>query len=115
MAANTEFIAHILELLEGHCSASARRMFGGHGIFREGLMFGLVADDTLFLKADDDNRDDFVQRQLEPFTYQKKEKQTSLSYYQAPEECLEQAEEMIVWADKAYAAALRADKKKEEK
>lgn len=112
MATNTEFIAHILELLEGHYSANARRMFGGHGIFRDGLMFGLVSNDTLFLKVDDENRDDFVQRDLEAFTYQKKVKQTSLSYYQVPEECLEGAEEMITWSDKAFAAALRADKKK---
>ena len=108
----TEFIAHILELLEGHCTASARRMFGGHGLFRDGLMFGIVADEALYLKVDIGNLADFTARGLEPFTYQRQNKQTSLSYYRAPAECLEEAEAMIEWADKAYAAALRAARKK---
>ena len=111
-AANTELITHILELLEGHCAASARRMFGGHGLFRDGLIFGIVLDETLYLKTDADNLGDFAERGLKPFTYRRQKKFTSLSYYQAPAECLEEAETMIIWADKSYAAALRAVRKK---
>ena len=107
-----EFIAHILELLEGHCSANATRMFGGHGLFRDGLMFAIVADETLYLKVDAGNLKDFTGRGLEPFTYQRQNKQTALSYYRAPDECLEEPEAMIRWADNAYAAALRAIRKK---
>ena len=115
LAVSTEFITHILELLGGHCAASARRMFGGHGLFRDGLIFGIVIDETLYLKTDADNLSDFTQRGLNPFTYQRQKKFTSLSYYQAPAECLDEAETMILWADKAYAAALRVERKKRKK
>ena len=87
-------------------------MFGGHGIFRDGLMFAIVADETLYLKVDAGNLNDFTARGLEPFTYRRQNKPTALSYYRAPAECLEDAEAMIRWADKAFAAALRAASKK---
>ena len=87
-------------------------MFGGHGIFLEGLMFALIADRTLYLKADKQSENEFRSRELEAFTYNKKGKKYSMSYYQAPEETMEDAEEMNVWANKAYAAALRAAARK---
>jgi DNA transformation protein len=83
-------------------------MFGGYGIFREGLMFGLVADDVLYLKADDQNKEDFTARGLEPFVYVKDGKPMAMSYHQAPGEALDNSDEMIFWADNAYQAAVRA-------
>lgn len=107
-----EFVAYVVELMQSVGSAHAKRMFGGHGIFLEGLMFGLVADSVLYLKVDDETRDDFNARGLEAFTYNKKGKEARLSYYQAPEEALEDGDEMNDWANKAYSTALRAAAKK---
>jgi DNA transformation protein len=90
----------------------AKRMFGGHGIFIDDLMFGLVADNTLYLKADKESTQEFTARGLEAFTYDKKGKAVNLSYYQAPEEALEDSEEMNRWGNKAYAAALRSAARK---
>jgi DNA transformation protein len=42
----------------------------------------------------------------------KKGKECKMSYYQAPEEALEEAEEMSYWANLAYSAVLRAASKK---
>ena len=50
------FISYLLELLAPFGNVRAKKMFGGHGIFKDELMFGLVADETLYLKADDGNR-----------------------------------------------------------
>ncbi len=83
-----------------------------HGIFLEGLMFALIADRALYLKVDKESENEFKDKGLEVFTYNKKGKQYSMSYYQAPEETLEDAEEMNVWANKAYSAALRAAARK---
>ena len=113
--ADSEFIEHILELLEGFGQVSARRMFGGHGIFREGVIFAIVVDEVLYLKADDDNRADFTRRHLEPFYYEKQGRQQMISYYQAPVEVFEDADEMCAWAEQAYAAALRSAVKKKKK
>ena len=115
MAKKSEFVSYLLELLEPIGQVSAKAMFGGFGIYREHLMFGLVANDTLYLKVDDENRNDYETRGLSPFTYSRKGKEYAMSYYQAPEETLENSEELQQWTQKAYLAALRAQKKKSRK
>ena len=106
--AENEFVSYIVDLMQSIGPVNARRMFGGHGIFLDKLMFALIADGTLYLKADKETEEVFKNRGLGPFTYHKKGKNYSMSYFQAPEEVLEGAEEMNVWASKAYGAAIRA-------
>ena len=112
MAIDQGFVDHLLELLDPMPDVSAKRMFGGCGLFREGLMFGLVADSTLYLKVDKENKASFEERGLEPFTYDGKGKPVKMSYHQAPEEALEEVDAMLEWAESAYAAAQRAKVKK---
>ena len=106
MARYSEFVSYVLELLEPMGGVIAKRMFGGYGIFRDGLMFGLVADNMLYFKVDDQNRKDYEDQGLEPFSYDRKGKQMTMSYYRAPEEALEDGETMIIWAEKSFSAAL---------
>jgi len=110
-----EFVSYVVELMQSIGPVHAKGMFGGHGIFLDTLMFGLVADSILYLKADSKTVEEFTEKGLEPFTYYKKGKEFKMSYYQAPEEALEDDEEMNVWANKAYEAALRAASKKRKK
>ena len=104
----SEFVTHVLDLLEPLGPVSARRMFGGYGIYLDRLMFALVADDTLYLKVDDQTRGEFVAAGLEAFRYSKKGKIYQMSYHAAPEDALENAELLRDWARKAIDAALRA-------
>jgi DNA transformation protein and related proteins len=106
------FVTYVVELMQLMGPVHAKRMFGGHGIFLEGLMFGLVADGVLYLKSDKQIESEFEQRNLETFKYNRQGKLLSLSYYQAPEEALEDIEIMNIWANKAYSAALRSAAKK---
>ena len=100
----------MLEPLEG---ASLRRMFGGAGVFCHGLMFALLADDRLYFKVDDDNRDMFLEADCEPFTFTGKSgKKAQMSYYEAPDYLYDEPDEMVEWARAALDAALRADAKK---
>jgi DNA transformation protein len=108
MAGKSEFVVHLLDLLAGFGPVEARAMFGGYGIYKRDRMFAIVIDDALFFKADGETKGDFEARGSSPFTYQRKTRKVSLSYYQAPEEVLEDPGEMRKWAEKAYAAALRA-------
>lgn len=87
-------------------------MFGGFGVFLEGLMFGLVADNELYLKVDSENRPDFEDLGLQAFSFEKNGKKFEMSYFQAPEEAMEDGELLASWASKAYGAALRAAAKK---
>lgn len=103
-----EFVEHVLELLAPLGSVSARRMFGGFGIYRDALMFALVAGDVLYLKADGENRGEFEAAGSEPFSYTARRRRVILSYWRAPEEALESRAAMQPWARSAFAAALRA-------
>lgn len=75
-------------------------------------MFGLIDDNILYLKADEDSRCNFTDKGLEAFTYYKKGRPMQLSYYQAPEDALEDVDQMQFWANMAYSVALRAAAKK---
>ena len=110
-----EFVTYVVDLMQSIGPVRAKRMFGGHGIFLEGLMFGLIADSVLYLKVDKETEMDFKIRGLEAFTYNKKGKEFKMSYYQAPEEAIEDDEEMNSWANKAYGVALKAASKKQNK
>ena len=108
IAKTNEFVTHVLDLLEPLGPVSARRMFGGYGVYLDRTMFALVADDTLYLKVDDESRGEFEAADLEPFRYWKKGKSYQMSYHAAPEDALEDAELLRDWARKAVDAAIRA-------
>jgi DNA transformation protein len=112
MASSSEFVEFVLESLQPLRGVSARRMFGGYGIYKDGLMFALVADDQLYLKADDSNRPAFEAQGLRPFTYAGKGRPIQMSYCEAPSEGFDDPEILCAWAGEAYAAALRAKKRK---
>ncbi|AJD49923.1 TfoX-like protein [Isoalcanivorax pacificus W11-5] len=104
----SEYTEYLREVLSDFGPVTARRMFGGHGIFHAGLMFALVADDVLYLKADDENRPDFEAAGLPAFGYEKRGKRVQLSYFQAPDDMLDDPEVAVHWARRAFAAARRA-------
>ena len=115
MSEAREYANHVVDLLDPFGRCEARRMFGGFGIFHQGLMFGLIADGSLYLKADDESRPLFEAEASEPFTYYKKDKPYQLSYYQAPEAFFEDGEHCLRWARIAFDAALRNPKKAKKK
>ena len=101
------FAEFVLEQMADISGVSKRAMFGGFGIYRDGLMFALIADEDLYFKANDWLADEFVARALPPFVFESKGKAMALKYYRAPESVFEDAEQMKLWADKAYLCALR--------
>lgn len=112
MPNDPDFVDHVLDLLDPLDGVSSRRMFGGHGIFRAGRMFALIADSTLYFKVDDVNRPEFEERGLEAFGYDSKDgKRISMSYHRAPEAALDNSDEMLSWAEGACAAAQRSASK----
>jgi len=61
----SEYVEYLKEVFESFGSVQPRRMFGGYGVFHKGLMFALVSDETLYLKADETNSRYFTERELE--------------------------------------------------
>jgi DNA transformation protein len=110
MAVSKEFSAYILEQLRLLPALTSRRMFGGMGIYSDGLFFALLADDTLYCKVDDGNRPDYMQRGMRAFVpFPDK---PGMNYYEVPAEVLEDAEELARWARKSVAAGLAAASQK---
>lgn len=108
--ADVFFPDYVVEQLSAFGVVSVRPMFGGHGIYKNGVMFGLIAGGELFFKVDDDNRPDFEAKKSAPFVYNAKGRAVSLSYWYVPEDVMEDAGELCAWAEKAYGAALRKRK-----
>ncbi len=103
----SDFIPFLKELLQGLGPVTSRRMFGGHGLYCEGLMFAIVMDNRLYLKTDETNRPDFQALGLSPFTYPMKGKTVALSYWAAPDSVFDQPAEAVRWASCALEAALQ--------
>ncbi len=103
------FRAYLEEQFAPLGGVSIKSMFGGLGVFREGLMFGLVADDTLYFRIDDENRPAFESEGSEPFVYEGKGKPMAMAYWRAPERLYDDPDEFRRWAEEAFAAAVRVD------
>ena len=112
MTTRPEFVSYLEDLFAPFGAVDVRRMFGGLGVFHGGVMVGLVSDDVLFLKVNDETKDRFVAEGMEPFTYTMKGKPKEMSYFQAPPDAMEDPGEFEPWARIAYEAALWADAKK---
>ena len=104
---NTAFAEFVLELLRPWRPVTARRMFGGHGVYHAGVMFALLTDGQLFLKVDEESRPAFEAAGLGPFVYEAKGRRVALSYYRAPDAMLDEPEVVRDWAERGWQAALR--------
>lgn len=107
MSASGEYLDWLVESLTPLGPVAAQRMFGGAGLFLDGLMFALVADETLFFKVDAVNLPAFEAAGLAPFTYLRGERRLALSYREAPADCLDEPEILVEWAEIAVGAARR--------
>ncbi len=101
---------HLEDLFAPLGGVSFRRMFGGLGVFRDGLMFGLVSGDVLYMKADEETRGRYEAEGAGPFTYASKKGAVSLPYWRLPERLLEEPDEFAEWAIEASQAAVRRKK-----
>src|SRR5262245_44554606 len=96
----------------GH--VTMRRMFGKTGVFCDGLMLGMVRDDTLYFRVDDHNREVFEEAEaFPPLNYEKGGSSIDLAFWRAPERPFDEPDELVAWARAALAAARRVAVKRE--
>ena len=95
-------------LFEPFGSVTVKRMFGGWGIYAEGLCFAIEADGEVFLKTDALSRADFSAADSAPFTYVAKGKSRPTSYWSLPAIAHDEADELRRWARTGLEAARRA-------
>ena len=114
MAKSSAFVNYVLECLNPLGSVTARAMFGVYNLALDGLTFGMVADDVLYLKVDAQNLKTFSNANLEPFIYDKQGEPMAMSYRQAPD-LLEDWSAFEPWVKGALEAGRRAKKPKAKK
>lgn len=105
---NDGFIDYLHELLDPVGRIAVRRMFGGHGLYCDGIFFAIVIEERLYLKADAQSRPRFEQAGCAPFIYDGHGRRIEMSYWNAPDEAMDSAEDMRPWAQLAVQAAQRA-------
>ena len=114
MVAGDGFAEFLREQLAPLGRVAMRRMFGKTGVFCNGLMFGMVTNDTLYFRVDDHNRAVFKEAEsFPPLNYEKKGRTIDLSFWRAPERLLDEPDELVTWARAALEAARRVAAKRE--
>ena len=114
MVASDTFAEFLREQLAPLGRVTMRRMFGKTGVFCDGLMFGMVTDDTLYFRVDDHNRAAFKEAEaFPPLNYEKKGCTIDLSFWRAPERLFDEPDELVTWARAALAAARRVAAKRQ--
>jgi DNA transformation protein len=103
-----QYLAYVLEQLERLGSLRPNRMFGGVGLYADGLFFGLIDDDTLFFKTGERNIAAFRERNMPRFMPFPEKTNLALGYHQVPADVIEDAETLVSWAREAVAVALTA-------
>ena len=113
MVASDSFAEFPREQLAPLGRVAMRRMFGKTGVFRDGLMFGMVTDNMLYLRVDDGNRAAFEEAAaFPPLSYEKKGQAIDLSFWRAPERLFDDPGELVAWARLALEAAARVAAKR---
>jgi DNA transformation protein len=108
MAKTTAFVEHLRELLSLTPGITIRPMFGGFGVSHGGKMVGIIDDDVLYLKVDDETRARFDERKLPPFSYPSKKGPMEMPQYRrAPDECVDDAETLREWLKLSIAVVAR--------
>ena len=112
MSVSPSYKAFAIEQLSAVAPVTARAMFGGVGLYAEGLFFALIDDDRLYFKVDDATRPRFAEAGMGAFDPFKNGEQVMNGYYELPGEVLEDEERLPDWMREAIAVAARAPKKK---
>ncbi len=113
MVASESFAEFLREQLAPLGRVTTRRMFGQTGVFCNGVMLGMVTDNTLYFRVDDHNRAAFKEAEaFPPLNYRKKGSTIDLSFWRAPERLFDEPDELVTWAREALGAARRVAAKR---
>jgi len=93
------FKEFVLDQLRQFGPVDCRAMFGGYGLYCEGIFFGIIAKGRLYFKTNESTASDYLERDMQPF--QPNPRQTLKNYFEVPVEILEDEEQLAVWARKA--------------
>ena len=110
MPSRSEFLEFVTGQMAGLGAIASRRMFGGHGLYCDGLFIAIVTGGRLYFKADAQTQPAFEARGVRRFAYSARGRAVQLMYYEAPTEVFDDGQAMRDWGRLALQAAVRARK-----
>jgi DNA transformation protein len=110
MAVSDNYRDFVLEQLGRVTPVTRRSMFGGVGLYADGLFFALIAQDRLYFKVDDTTRSDFERLGMEPF--RPFDEDSAMGYYEVPADVVEDPVQLAPWMRKAIDVAAGAKRRK---
>ncbi len=101
--AKNDFHDYVMQDVLGRIrGVSSRAMFGGHGIYKDGVVFAIIADGELYFKVDDSNRKDYEAAGSKPFAYSAKDRKlVTMSYWEVPASVMEDPDEVASWVERS--------------
>src|SRR5512136_658997 len=106
MAVSESYREFVLEQLGRVTPVTGKSMFGGAGIYAQGLFFALIAEDRLYFKVDDATRQDFERLGMEPFRPYGED--SAMGYYEVPANVVEEIAQLDTYMRKAIDVAAKA-------
>jgi DNA transformation protein len=107
----TDFVDYVVsDLFAGWPGVRTRAMFGGHGVYKDEAMFGIIDDDVLYFKVGEANRRAYEEAGSRPFSYRAKNRKKAvvMSFWEVPAEVMDDRDAIRRWAE----AAVRASRQK---
>ena len=104
---SSNYLEYVMEILASHGEMTSKPMFGGHGIYKNGVIVAFIAYDELYFKVDESNKSQYKDFDSEPFIFEAKGKKTAMSYWKVPMEILEDENQIGVWLDQSYEISLK--------
>ena len=99
----SDFVDYVVhDLLSELAGVKAQAMFGGWGIYQDGVIFAIIVDDQLYFKVGDTNKSKYQQHGSRPFTYESRGKSISMSYWEVPADVMEDRDEIKRWAEESH-------------
>jgi DNA transformation protein and related proteins len=102
----------VRDLLAEFGPVAIRNMFGGAGVYADGVMFAILANDTFYLKTDETSARAFAGEGMQPFSYRPEGREPiAMSYWEVPPRLLEEPRELVSWARQAHRIACATKRK----
>ena len=105
---DTSYKDYICTDILGHIDGIySKKMFGGYGIYKNAVIFAIIANNQLYFKVDSTNKSQYEALESQPFTYKGKTKPVQMSYWEVPEGIIEDPEQIEKWVEQSLEISLK--------